>query len=175
MAQAEYAYDVSPQRRMYEVERPPLRVLSPEQKPRARTQSLARPLIRCALATSAVCFVVVVLLGLASITLSNATVQALINSESLANSIAEARSAGLELEVEYSVATNPTRIQNEASALGMSAAPEISTLEAAESPNASVIASMSAAFDSQGASQGNSQGASQGASQGDRADTASGG
>jgi len=72
----------------------------------------------------------VVAIGLTSIGLSNATVKTLINTEVVSQSIIEARSVGLTLEVQHSFATNPARIQDEAIALGMGPAVKTATLEA---------------------------------------------
>jgi len=71
-----------------------------------------------------------VAVGLTSISVSNATIQMLVNAESVSESILEARSIGLELEVQHSIATNPIRIQEAAVGLGMGPALSTATLEA---------------------------------------------
>jgi hypothetical protein len=73
------------------------------------------------------------LIGIASISFSNATVQILLESDAVSESIANARSTGLELEVKHSVAANPARIQDAAAALGMVPTEQIPTLDATSS------------------------------------------
>ena len=62
---------------------------------------------------------------------TTATVQELIESQSITQSITEARAAGMELEVKHSVLANPNRIQEIASEqLGMSPASQVAYLDA---------------------------------------------
>ena len=131
MAQSAYAYDVSPQRRLREVERPPLRAL-PGKGLETQTRRGLAPLTRAALFTCSACFVFALAVGLFSISMTNATVQTLMDSESISASITEARSVGLDLEVQYSIATNPTRIQEAAAELGMVPSPGIAIVGATE-------------------------------------------
>jgi len=86
-----------------------------------------------------------VAIGLTSIGLSNATVQTLINTEAVAQSIVEARSAGISLEVQHSFATNPIRIQDEALALGMGPAAKTATVEAASALSPAILEAMTQA------------------------------
>ena len=63
--------------------------------------------------------------------ITTATIQQLIDSQNITQSITEARAAGMELEVRYSVLANPNRIQEVASEqLGMSPASQVAYLDA---------------------------------------------
>ncbi|MCL1890855.1 MAG: hypothetical protein FWG00_02345 [Coriobacteriia bacterium] len=127
----DYDYDYSPQRRPREVEvpRPPLRAL-PGRRAAAQQKSLVGQLARVVLSTGAFCFLFAMAVGVTSITVSNATVQMLLESESITETIGEARSVGLELEVQHSIATNPARVQEAAGALGMVPVGQIDKLDA---------------------------------------------
>jgi len=80
-------------------------------------------------------------IGVACIAITNATVQLMMNTESVSKSIMEERSAGVKLEVQYSIATNPARIQDAAAGLGMQPDPNIKTISAANALNPELAAS----------------------------------
>ncbi|MDR3314925.1 MAG: hypothetical protein LBS98_00360 [Coriobacteriales bacterium] len=136
MAQAAYAYQ-EPARRYRETERPlpqrpPLRVLPGKKaapKKRTTTQLLSASQIKTL-------FTVVVCAGLfialvcgVRVALSTMTYETLLSSEAISSDIAAARNEGNLLEVQYSVATSPSRIQQKASEeLGMAPASQVELL-----------------------------------------------
>jgi len=68
--------------------------------------------------------------GLATVWLQASTVDVLMQTSSAESAISSARAAGSNLEVQYSVLVNPTRIKGIASeSLGMSAATNVSSLD----------------------------------------------
>jgi hypothetical protein len=79
---------------------------------------------------AAVVIAVLASVCVARIALSNLTVQMMLNGEQIANEITTARSMGLELEVRHSVATNPNRVQDAATKLGMLPDNQVATLAA---------------------------------------------
>ncbi|MDR2196651.1 MAG: hypothetical protein LBO07_01645 [Coriobacteriales bacterium] len=123
MAQAAYAYQSSA-RRTHRQERetfaqPDLRVLPGKGSDRARQaalspqlQALFGVLLFAVLFLSAICGV--------RVAFANATLQMLIETQSINQATIEARAYGTELEVAYSLATNPEHIQElAAEQLGM--------------------------------------------------------
>ena len=80
---------------------------------------------------AAIVLVVVAALAFARIALTSATVTTMIESDSISSEIADARSAGVSLEMEQSVLSNSSAIKQAATKLGMSAPFEVGTIELA--------------------------------------------
>ncbi|MDR3307807.1 MAG: hypothetical protein LBS58_02755 [Coriobacteriales bacterium] len=152
MAQAARAY-TQPQRRVREPERPPLRVL-PGNGTKARPQQQTMPYARALLGIFLVSVLFVCVVCGVRIAVATATVQTLMSSDAITQSLGEARAAGLELEVRYSVAANPNHIQEAAAQqLGMAPAEQVSYLFAEVSaPSAASGASGDGAVAGQDAS-----------------------
>jgi hypothetical protein len=121
MAQAAYAYQ-QPARRNREQEvpaRPDLKVLPGRGTDRAAQAALS-PQLRafCGVLIFAVLFISVIC-GVRGAR-SAVTLQVVIETQAINESIAQARAEGIELEVQYSIATNPDLIQQlAAEQLGM--------------------------------------------------------
>ncbi|MDR2672201.1 MAG: hypothetical protein LBC35_02685 [Coriobacteriales bacterium] len=96
----------------------------------ARTRPDIQPWATTAAVMAAVVIAVLASVCVARIALSNLTVQMMLNGEQIANEITTARSMGLELEVRHSVATNPNRVQDAATKLGMLPDNQVATLAA---------------------------------------------
>ena len=71
---------------------------------------------------------VVAVLAFARITLTNATVTTMIESDALSSEISEARSSGISLEMEQSVLSNNYAVDAAAKRLGMAAPGEVGTI-----------------------------------------------
>ena len=146
MAEAAYVYETSPRKRLREIEQPPLRALPGR---RTSTQPAAKPahrtLLKTAALTSVFCMIFCVVAGLACVSISNATVQSLIASEEITASIQEARAAGIALEVQHALATNPIRIQEAAAELGMMPASKTKVIEATYALHDPALAKLSKA------------------------------
>ncbi|MDR1713193.1 MAG: hypothetical protein LBR39_03450 [Coriobacteriales bacterium] len=129
MAQAAYAYQ-QPARRLREVERPAqprLRVV-PKTGQRAAEQARPQKVAKLLLAvTISVVLFITVVAGV-RVALSAATLQTMVASEEVSANIDKARAQGLELEVRYSIATNPDRIQQLAAQQGMVADDQVDYL-----------------------------------------------
>jgi len=95
----------------------------------------------------------------------------MLNTESMSKSIMEERSAGVKLEVQYSVATNPAKIQDAAAGLGMEPDPSIKTISAAKKLDPKLAASMGAASVQGSEASGDAAGTPQGDTSGAAADT----
>jgi cell division protein FtsL len=106
----------------------PLRVL-PGKRAQTETRQGLAPFWR---ATFAVGIVAVLMMGavwVARVSLVNATMELLANSEQVTRSTEAARSEGSHLEVEYAFATNPASIQETAATqLGMAPDPRVDYL-----------------------------------------------
>jgi cell division protein FtsL len=133
MAQAARAYQeqIQPQWRQAPAPAPRFRVLPGNGQDAAQRQSLSPQvlfLFKLVLAT----MIFVACLGGLRVWITTATVQELIESQSIIQAISEARATGMELEVKHSVLANPNRIQEIASEqLGMSPAAQVAYLDAA--------------------------------------------
>ena len=125
MAYAEPAYRLDafpvyePQRR----ERPDVRVV-----PGGAQQTAPSSLPILIAKMAAVVLVVIAVLCFARITLTNATVNTLIESDALSAQITEARSTGTSLEMEQSALTSPNVLKGAVKRLGMYAPAEVGTL-----------------------------------------------
>ena len=108
--------------------RPPLRVLPGA--PSAHEAQLGLALVwRTLFICGIVAALMIGVVWVARVSLSEATMSLLIESEQVAQSIEAERSKGSRLEVEYAIATNPSAIQEEAATkYGMSPAPQVDYL-----------------------------------------------
>lgn len=89
---------------------------------RSKTQSQGLPEgVLLAARIAAVALVLLAALAMARVALSSATIEASLQEQELSEQIEEARSTGTTLEVSESALSNPSRLKQEASALGMSA------------------------------------------------------
>ena len=128
MAQAARAYrqsayeSVVPERRFSASDVRAIRTAG-ESKPQAQPSLLAT-VGRLA----AVVIVLVAVLSFARIALMNAAVTTLIESDSLAVQISQARSSGVGLEMQQSVLSSPTAINSAVKRLGMAAPSEVGTM-----------------------------------------------
>ena len=86
----------------------------------AREQGLPQAVITLAVAAAAI-LVVIALLGFVRVTLSSATIETAKETRALSSQISIARAEGSTLEVAHSTLSNPIRIREMASALGMAA------------------------------------------------------
>ena len=122
MAQAARAYQQQPQRRIHEVQRPPLRVVPG----RPQHDPALKPLGSLAWSCFKIAIVVMLFLGLVlavRVAITTQIVSTMMASEQSTEQIAEARAVGLELEVQHAIAPNPTHIQEIAGTdLGMAPA-----------------------------------------------------
>ena len=124
MSSTARAYDFAAER-AYERERysqPDISVM-PGRGARNASDSLSPNVILLA-KVAAVVLVVLALLGVARVTLSSATVTAALETQQLSSQIEMARVDGNKLEVAQSTLSNPTRIKDAASGLGMAAPAE---------------------------------------------------
>ncbi|MDR1014898.1 MAG: hypothetical protein LBL86_07995 [Coriobacteriales bacterium] len=120
-----------PARRRHEQEQPlrqPLRVL-PGKAPKTGTQQGLAPLWRTLFVVGIVAALLVGAVWVVRVGLVNATMELLADSAQTARLTQDARAEGARLEVRYSIATNPTTIQEAAAAsLGMSSDPQVDYL-----------------------------------------------
>lgn len=100
----------------------------PGRRQQAQSQPLPSSIIFLA-KTIAVVLVVLALLGCVRITLSSATVTTALETRELSSQIDSARSEGNSLEVAQSSLSNPTRIKDAATQLGMSAPAYVATID----------------------------------------------
>jgi len=121
VAQAAYAYQ-QPARRLQEVKpsyRPQIREV-PGRKTAGQTAARPRNMLLPALAVIISLLLMTATVAGLRVAIHAATLQTVVDSESISSEIADARAEGLRLEVEYSIATNPDRIQQMAAEqLGM--------------------------------------------------------
>jgi hypothetical protein len=119
MAQSALAYQ-QPVRRERPQQQPqqPLRVL-PGTRTRPDVQQGLAPIWRVLFVTGIVMALFFGAVWWARVALSEATMEILVNSEQTTQDIEKERSKGSELEVAYSVASNPQKIQEAATQLGM--------------------------------------------------------
>lgn len=82
--------------------------------------------------TAAVLFVVIALLGCIRITLTSAAVEAAVEKQELTSSIKDIRVESKVLEVSQSSLTNPTRIKESATLLGMAAPEQVTNVNLAD-------------------------------------------
>ena len=97
----------------------------------SREQQASSSLLVTAAKLAAVVLVVVAALAFARIALTSATVTTMIESDAMSSEIADARSAGVSLEMEQSVLSNSSAIKQAAKRLGMAASAEVGTIELA--------------------------------------------
>ena len=129
MAQAALSYQ-QPQRRTYELDYPmrtPLRVL-PGTAPRTGLLARLAPHWRAIFAVSIVVILMFGALSIVRVGLADATMLLFSQSAQISQSIEAERAAGARLEMQYSLATNPSVIQEAAAQLGMVADPQIDYL-----------------------------------------------
>lgn len=86
------------------------------------------PLLVTIARMAAVILVVITVLSFARIALTNATVVTMIESDAISSQIADARTAGVSLEMEQTVLTNSSAIKVAAKRLGMAAPYEVGTI-----------------------------------------------
>ncbi len=126
------AYDACPEpayrERYAQPERDPRRNISVVPGGAAEAQTIAPAWIFLA-KTAAVVLVFLALLGFARITISSATVTTALETRELSSQIDTARSAGNVLEVQQSSLSNPTRIKDAATLLGMSAPAYVANID----------------------------------------------
>jgi hypothetical protein len=79
---------------------------------------------------SAAVLIVLATVSVARVSIANATVQMMQTAEQTSAAIEQARAVGLELEVQHSLANNPTRIQDNAASLGILPAGQPATIPA---------------------------------------------
>lgn len=95
------------------------------------SQAAERPstsLLVTAAKMAAIILVVIAALSFARIALTNATVVTLIESDTISNQIAQARSAGTSLEMEQSTLTSTSALNQAVKRLGMAAPYEVGTI-----------------------------------------------
>ncbi|MDR3136256.1 MAG: hypothetical protein LBU07_02350 [Coriobacteriales bacterium] len=112
---------------------------APVSKPWTRTLAVAATAVLLVMAT--VC--------IARIALTNLTVQMMARAERVQENIDTARNVGLSLEVKHSLATNPNRIQNAATALSMVPDGAVQTLPARGEFSSEVQSQMATAASAQ--------------------------
>lgn len=78
---------------------------------------------------AAILLVAFALLGVVRVTLNSAAVSAAVESQQLSGQIEEARTEGNQLEVTQSALSNPTRVKETASAMGMAAPAETAMID----------------------------------------------
>ena len=132
MAQPARAYQEDYQSRWQEapVRSPRFTVLPGKGQDIARQQGLSPQALFLFKMVLAAAVFITVIAGL-RVWVTTITIQELIQSQEIAQSITEARAAGMELEVKHSVLANPNRVQEIASEqLGMSPASQVAYLDA---------------------------------------------
>ena len=93
----------------------------PGGRPQSQEQSLSAGVLTAARVV-AVALVLLAALAMARVALSSATIEASLQEQELSTQIEEARSDGTSLEVSESLLSSPSRLKQEASALGMTSA-----------------------------------------------------
>jgi len=90
-------------------------------------------------------FMTLATVSVARVTIANATVQMMQTSEQTRAAINEVRTEGMELEVEHSLANNPTKIQDTAALMGILPTSQPITLTARDGFSPETILQMNAA------------------------------
>jgi len=151
MAQNNLAYRQKPEEWGYDAEpialpRPELRTI---EGTKGSAQAQPRPVawVTQLAVMSAVVIVVLASVSVARVSISNATVQMMQTAEQTRLAIDQTRAAGLDLEVQHSLANNPTRIQDSAASLGILPAGQPVVMEAREGFSAETILQMQVAAD----------------------------
>lgn len=149
MARSNLAYKPSRQEQSYRPEpvplrRPALRTIEGQGRGVA-TQTQQQPWLRTFVVMCAAVIMVLATVSVGRIGITNATVQMMQAAESTQTAIDQARAYGLELEVNYSVANNPTRIQDRAASLGVLPSAQTETLEARSGFSVETLRQMQAA------------------------------
>lgn len=134
MARTNLAYKNEEARQSYSAEpialpRPELRTVEGKVSD-AQTRTQHVPWTRTVAVMSAVLVIVLASVSIGRVSIANATVRMMQGSGQVSNAIAQARAAGLELEVQYSLANNPTRVQDAAAAMGILPSSQPETLAA---------------------------------------------
>jgi hypothetical protein len=134
MARNNLAYKLQEPARRYDAEpvalpRPRLRAIEGQGRASA-TQPQAAPWLSTLVVMSAIVVIVLATVAVGRVSIANATVQMMQASEQTRSAIDRARAVGLELEVQHSLANNPTRIQDNAAALGVLPAAQPETIPA---------------------------------------------
>ena len=96
----------------------------------AQTSPALHPRVRALVVVAVLLVLVAATVSVARIAVSSLTVQMMLQGERISENIANARSQGLELEVKHSLATNPNRVQDAATTLGMVPDNQVQTLSA---------------------------------------------
>lgn len=139
LAYEQEVYEQSYDARPIPSPRPRLRTIEGRARS-ARTQQ--QPLVRAIACMSAVVLIVLATVSVARVSVSNATVGVMQASAQTNDAIEQAREVGVELEVEYSLANNPTRIQDSAASLGMLPSSQTATIQAYNGFSASTLEQM---------------------------------
>lgn len=134
MARSNLAYKNEEARQSYAAEpialpRPQLRTVEGKAtETQTRTQQV--PWTHTVAIMCAVLAIVLASVSVGRVSIANATVRMMQGSQQVSAVIDQARTAGLELEVQYSLANNPTRIQDAAAAMGILPSSQPETLAA---------------------------------------------
>lgn len=149
MARTNLAYQQEEQERNYDAQpiplpRPKLRTIEGQARG-TQTRTQQAPWVRTLVVMSAVFLVVLSTVSVARVSVANATVQMMQTSEKTTAAINQARAVGLDLEVQHSLANNPTRIQDNAAMLGILPAQQPVALAAREGFSAETISQMNLA------------------------------
>jgi len=126
--------------------RPRLRTIEGQGRKTAAKPQFA-PWVLALAITGVVVGMVLATLAISQVSISNATVQMMQNSDQTRAAINTARSAGMELEVVFSLGNNPTRIQDTAATMGILPTSQITTIPAQAGFSAETIYQMSLAAD----------------------------
>ncbi|MDR1088714.1 MAG: hypothetical protein LBL23_05545 [Coriobacteriales bacterium] len=134
MAQSNLAYRQEAEAERYDAlpirsPRPALRTIEGTRS-RAEAEPRTAPWVRTLVVSCAVVLLVVATVSVARISIANATVQMMQTAEQTSAAIEQARAVGLELEVQHSLANNPTRIQDNAAVLHILPAGQPATVQA---------------------------------------------
>jgi hypothetical protein len=143
MAQSAAAYEL-PQILEPQAAGPNLRAI-PGKGLGVRSATKLAPWLRTLIVMSAVFLAVLATTCVTRIAVSNLTVQLMLQAELTSEQIANSRAAGAELEVKHSLATNPNRIQDAATARGIVPGNQADTVQARHGFSAETQNAMAAA------------------------------
>ena len=149
MARTNLAYKRQEQWQDYQAEpiplpRPRFRTIEGQGKKTA-TQPVRAPWAQTLVVMSLTVFMTLATVSVARVTIANATVQMMQTSEQTRAAINEVRTEGMELEVEHSLANNPTKIQDTAALMGILPTSQPITLTARDGFSPETILQMNAA------------------------------
>lgn len=127
---AQPAYSLYPERAVERAPRTRISVVPGQRTRSAAPASTVTPGL--VLKAAIIVMAVLALVGIASLTLSAATVTTSMQSQALSGQIDDARAEGSSLEVTQSLLSNSTRVRMQAEKLGMAAPAEVGTINMPE-------------------------------------------